>query len=74
MNVSELKKGERAVVIKVELSMLLKERLRSLGIYTGAKFVVLKTSFKKKVFLIQTGGSKIALDSELASGIRVLKT
>lgn len=74
MDVSELKKGERAVVIKVELPMLFKERLRSLGIYTGAKFIVLKTSFKKKVFLIQTGGSKIVLDSELAAGIRVLRT
>ena len=74
MNVSEMKKGERAVVMKVELPMLLKERMRSLGIYTGAKFTVLKTSFKKKVFLIQTGGSKVALDEELAKGIRVLKT
>ncbi|MCI9010432.1 MAG: ferrous iron transport protein A [Clostridia bacterium] len=74
MNVSELKRGEHAIVIKVELPMLLKERLRSLGIYMGAKFVVLKTSFKKKVFLIQTGGCKVALDFELAEGIRVLKT
>lgn len=74
MNASELKKGERAVVMKVELPMLLKERVRSLGIYTGAKFTMLKISFKKKVFLIQTGGSKVALDKETAEGIRVLKT
>ncbi len=74
MKVSELKRGEHAVVMKVELPMLLKERLRSLGIYTGAKFVMLKTSFRKKVFLIQTGGAKVALDYELAEGVRVLKT
>lgn len=60
--------------MKVELPMLLKERLRSLGLYTGAKFSVLKTSFRKKVFLIQTGASKVALDRETAEGIRVLKT
>ena len=54
--------------------MLLKERLRSLGIFTGAKFVVLKASRRKKMFLIQTGGAKVALDGELAEGIRVLKT
>ena len=74
MNANELKKGDHAVVIKVELPMLLKERLRSLGIYTGAKFAVLKRSLRKKVFLVQTGGAKVALDSELAAGIKVLKT
>ena len=74
MNVTELKKGDRAVVMKVELPMLLKERLHSLGIYTGAKFVVLKASLRKRVFLIQSGGSKIVLDCELAEGVRVLKT
>lgn len=74
MNVSELKRGERGVVIKVELPMLLKERLRSLGIFTGSKFIVLRCSLRKKVFLIQTGGAKVALDNELAEGIKVLKT
>ena len=74
MNVSELKRGERGIVIKVELPMLLKERLRSLGVFTGSKFVMLKTSLRKKVFLIQTGGAKVALDHELAEGIKVLKT
>ena len=74
MNISEMKRGEHAIVIKVELPMLLKERLRSLGIFTGVKFAVLKASRRKKIFLIQTGGAKVAIDGELAAGIRVLKT
>lgn len=74
MNFNELKRGDRGVVIKVDLPMLLKERLRSLGVFTGSKFVVLKSSLRKKVFLIQTGGAKVALDCELAEGIKVLKT
>jgi Fe2+ transport system protein FeoA len=74
MNVGDLKKGDRAVVMKVELPMLLKERLRSLGIYTGAKFSVLKVVRGKKIFLVQAGGAKIALDLELAQGIRVCRT
>ena len=74
MNISELKRGERAVVIKVDLPILLKERLRSLGLYTGAKFTVLKASRRKQVFLIQAGGAKFALNHELAAGVRVLRT
>ena len=62
------------MVMKVELPMLLKDRLRSLGIYTGAKLTMLKVSRRKQLFLVQAGGGKVALDRELAAGIRVLPT
>ena len=71
MNICELKKGERAVVLKVEHPDPVRERLRYLGIYTGAKIVLLKASFFKKTYLVQAGGAKVALGREVALGIRV---
>ena len=71
MTMNDLRRGERAVVLKVELPVLLKERLRSLGVFTGAKLTVLKVSGRKKIRLIQAGSTKVALDGETASGIKV---
>ena len=71
MTMNDLRRGERAVVLKVELPVLLKERLRSLGVFTGAKLTVLKVSGRKKIRLIQAGSAKVALDGVPASGIQV---
>ena len=71
MTMNDLRRGERAVMLKVELPVLLKERLRSLGVFTGAKLTVLKVSGRKKIRLIQAGSAKVALDGETASGIKV---
>jgi len=71
MTMNDLRRGERAVVLKVELPVLLKERLRSLGVFTGAKLTVLKVYGRKKIRLIQAGSAKVALDGETASGIKV---
>ena len=71
MTMNDLRRCERAVVLKVELPVLLKERLRSLGVFTGAKLTVLKVSGRKKIRLIQAGSAKVALDGETASGIKV---
>ncbi|MDE5897131.1 MAG: ferrous iron transport protein A [Clostridia bacterium] len=73
MTMQDLRRGERAVVLKVDLPVLLKERLRSLGVFTGAKLSVLKVSGKKNVRLIQVGSAKIVLDGETAAGIRIWK-
>ena len=73
MTMNDLTRGERAVVLKVDLPVLLKERLRALGVFTGAKLAVLKVSRRKKVRIIQAGSAKIALDGETAAGIRVWK-
>lgn len=74
MNANELKRGDCAVVLKVDLPMLLKARLHSLGIFTGTKFSVLKVSLRKKTYLLQAGSAKVAIDGETARGIRVWKT
>lgn len=76
MTLNELKKGERAVVLTVNLSLLVKERLRALGVFTGEKLLILKISRRKKVFVIQAlgCGTKTAIDLETAAGIKVWKT
>lgn len=71
MTMNDLRRGDRAVVLKVELPVLLKERLRAVGIFTGSKLLVLKVSGKKNVRLVQAGSAKIALDGETAAGIKI---
>ena len=74
MNLCELKRGDKAVVLKVELPMLLKERLRALRVYSGARVTVLKVSVRKGTFLIESGSGKIALGRDVAEGVRVWRT
>lgn len=61
------------MVLKIECSEVLRSRLRALGIYTGAKILLLKASRFKKSFLVQAGSGKIALGKEVAAGVRVWK-
>ena len=74
MNLCELKRGDKAVVLKVELPMLLKERLRALRVHSGASITVLKVSVRKGTFLIESGSGKVALGRDVAEGIRIWKT
>ncbi len=74
MNISDLKRGERAVVLKVELERELRERLLSLQIHAGAKLLVLKVSPFRRVWIVQAGSGKIAMDRETAQGVRVWRT
>lgn len=71
MNISDLKKGERAVVLKVEIEGDLRDRLIALGIYNGAKLVLLKRSLFGHTYLVQAGSSRIAMEKQLALGVRV---
>ncbi len=74
MTVCDLKKGERAVVLKVELNEEMSGRLRYLNVYKGAKVTLLKVSLFKKTWLLQAKSAKIALRREVAQGIRVWRT
>ena len=71
MTVCDLKRGQGAVVLKVELSEEMQTRLRYLNVYKGAKISLVKVSFRKKTYLLQAGTAKVALDSGTAAGIRV---
>ncbi len=72
MNICDLKRGERAIVLKVELEEELKSRLAALRIYAGAKIVVLKMS--RKTCLVQAGNGRVAMERGVAQGVRVWRT
>ena len=74
MNLCDLKRGDKAVVLKVDLPILLKERLRALRISAGAKLTVLKVSVRKGTYLIESGSGEVALGRDVAEGIRIWKT
>lgn len=71
MTVCDLKRGDRAVILKVELSEEMQARLRYLNVYKGANFTVLKVSLLQKTYLLQARSARVALDRETAAGIRV---
>lgn len=73
MTVCDMKKGMRAIVLKVEQPEPIRERLRFLGIFKGAKIVLLKISLFKSTYLVQAGSSRAALGKEVAAGIFVWK-
>lgn len=74
MTVCDMKKGTRALVLKVEQPDAVRERLRFLGIYKGAKIVLLKVSLFKSTYLVQAGSARAALGKDVASGIFVWRT
>ncbi len=73
MTIGDLQRGDRALVLKVDLEGELREKLLSLQIHAGAKIAVLKVSPFRRVFVVQAGSGKIAVGREVADGVRVWK-
>ncbi len=73
MSISDLRRGERGIVLSVELPSALRERLRTLNVRPGGAVRVLKVSFFKKTFLLQAMGSRVALSREVAACVRIKK-
>ncbi len=73
MNITDLKRGDRAIVSAVVCSPRLKERLRTLGVRAGGVLRVLKVSFFKKTYLLQAGGNRLAVRREVAECVSVRK-
>lgn len=73
MNICDLKRGERAVVLRVECEGEEHARLVSLGLFAGATIAVLKISPLRHTYLIQAGNNRFALGKEIAKGVRVWK-
>lgn len=71
MNVCDLKRGECALVLSVSAEPAIRERLRVLGVYHGARVKLLKTSLFKKTFLLATGTGRAALGKSVASEVEV---
>lgn len=73
MTVCDLKKGERAVVVRVETDEPLKERLRMLNVTGNRKITLLKTTPFGKTFLLGAGSAMVALRREVALAIKVTR-
>ena len=72
MDITQLKRGERAVILSVEAPATLKERLSALNLRTGAEVFLLKTSLFKRTYLVRAG-SVVALRREVAQCVKITR-
>jgi len=73
MKLSELHKGDRAVILKIETDEALKGRLNSFGIARGSELSIEACSMGKQTIEILVDDTLVGLRSEEASKIKVEK-
>ncbi len=73
MTVCDMKAGDEAEVVKIELPDDVKERLKYLNVRVGATLFLLKVSLFRRTFLIQARSAKVAVGREVAMGIAVCR-
>lgn len=61
MNLSQFEIGKRVKVLKIGADIILKKRLRSLGVMNGKDILILEESIGKQNMKISTGSTEIAL-------------
>jgi ferrous iron transport protein A len=71
MTLADLKKNEKAVVLKVNAQGELKQRLASLGLRKNSSIKVKALSLTKSTIEVEVGTGMIALRFEEAKEIRV---
>ena len=71
MKLSDLKKGDHAVILKIETDESLKGRLTSFGIARGTELTVEECSIGKKTMEILVDDTLIGLRAKEASKIEV---
>jgi len=73
MRLSELEKGDRATILKIETDESLKERLVSFGVARGSELTIEACSLGKQTIEIMVDDTLIGLRGEEASKIEVEK-
>jgi len=73
MRLSDLEKGDRAIVKKINADESLKQRLASFGVGKGVQLVVETYSINKKTYEINVDDTMLALRDEEADKIEVEK-
>ena len=73
MKLSELHKGDQAVIMKIETNEELKGRLFSFGLARGSEFSIEACSLGKQTIEIMVDDTLIGLRGEEASKIKVEK-
>ena len=73
MKLTQLKKGDKANIIKINADKSLKDRLHSFGVMRGEELIVKVCSLAKQTMEIQVGSTLIALRKDEAAKIEVEK-
>lgn len=73
MNLTELKKGNRAEILKVSADKALKDRLTSFGVMKGEELLIKGCSLAKQTIEIEVGSTLIALRKDEAEKIEIKK-
>jgi len=73
MHLIDLKKGEKAAIVRIEADKALKDRLNSFGIMRGEELTVKGCSLAKQTIEIEVGSTHIALRADEAKMIEVEK-
>ena len=73
MLLNQLRKGDRAEIIRVHADKALRDRFASFGIMRGEELVVKACSIARQTIEIEVGSTAIALRAEEAEHIEVKK-
>ena len=73
MRLSDLTKGDRAIILKIDTDESLKQRLLSFGVARGSKFSIEACSIAKQTVEILVDGTLIGLRRSEAIDIEVEK-
>ena len=73
MNLAQIKKGESAVIIRVDAERGVRERLRMLNVFPGSEVRVVRHSLFRSSLMLEVGGIRLGLRRELAEHIGVLR-
>jgi ferrous iron transport protein A len=73
MKLTDLKKGNRATIVKIDANKALKDRLSSFGIMRGEELTVKGCSLGKQTIEIEVGSTLIALRADEAKRIEIEK-
>ncbi len=73
MKLSELTKGDRAEIIKINADKALRDRFSSFGVMRGEELLVKGCSLAKQTMEIEVGSTLIAVRADEADKIEVEK-
>ena len=73
MILSELRKGDKGEIIKVNADKSLKSRFSSFGIYKGAKFEIKACSLARNTIELKVGNTMVALRKEEVDKLEVIQ-
>ena len=73
MKLTELTKGDRAEIIKIDADKALKDRFNSFGVMRGEEVLIKGCSLAKQTMEIEVGSTLIALRRDEAEKIEIEK-